>query len=91
MGVHLATNVFCNVLPREGRAHRGGGTIIGSSSVNSDMPSPASASYAATKAASANLAASLAGILGVRGIPGEQCRTGADLDAADPRDDAEER
>ncbi len=37
-----------------------GGSIIGSSSVNSDMPSPTLAPYAATKAAIANFSASLA-------------------------------
>ena len=52
------------VLPHMGR----GGAIIGSSSVNSDMPSPALAPYAATKAAIANLCASLAQMLGDRGI-----------------------
>jgi NAD(P)-dependent dehydrogenase (short-subunit alcohol dehydrogenase family) len=45
-----------------------GGSIIGSSSVNSDMPSPTLAPYAATKAAVANLCASLAQMLGERGI-----------------------
>jgi NAD(P)-dependent dehydrogenase (short-subunit alcohol dehydrogenase family) len=45
-----------------------GGSIIGSSSVNSDMPSPTLAPYAATKAAIANLCASLAQTLGERGI-----------------------
>jgi NAD(P)-dependent dehydrogenase (short-subunit alcohol dehydrogenase family) len=45
-----------------------GASIIGSSSVNSDMPSPTLAPYAATKAAIANLAASLAQLLGDRGI-----------------------
>ena len=45
-----------------------GGAIIGSSSVNSDMPSPALAPYAATKAAIANFAASLAQMLGPKGI-----------------------
>ncbi|HLS77065.1 MAG TPA: glucose 1-dehydrogenase [Nocardia sp.] len=45
-----------------------GGSIIGSSSVNSDMPSPTLAPYAATKAAIANLSASLAQMLGERGI-----------------------
>jgi NAD(P)-dependent dehydrogenase (short-subunit alcohol dehydrogenase family) len=45
-----------------------GGSIIGSSSVNSDMPSPTLAPYAATKAAIANLCASLAQMLGERGI-----------------------
>ena len=45
-----------------------GSSIIGSSSVNSDMPSPTLAPYAATKAAIANFAASLAQLLGSQGI-----------------------
>ena len=45
-----------------------GGSIIGSSSVNSDMPDPKLAPYAATKAAIANFSASLAQMLGDRGI-----------------------
>src|SRR5439155_17897759 len=45
-----------------------GGSIIGSSSVNSDSPSPTLAPYAATKAASANFTASLAQLLAPRGI-----------------------
>jgi NAD(P)-dependent dehydrogenase (short-subunit alcohol dehydrogenase family) len=45
-----------------------GSSIIGSSSVNSDMPAPTLAPYAATKAAVANLSASLAQLLGERGI-----------------------
>jgi NAD(P)-dependent dehydrogenase (short-subunit alcohol dehydrogenase family) len=45
-----------------------GSSIIGSSSVNSDLPSPTLAPYAATKAAIANLVASLAQLLGPRGI-----------------------
>jgi NAD(P)-dependent dehydrogenase (short-subunit alcohol dehydrogenase family) len=45
-----------------------GSSIIGSSSVNSDMPSPTLAPYAATKAAVANFSASLAQLLGQRGI-----------------------
>lgn len=45
-----------------------GGSIIGSSSVNSDTPSPTLAPYAATKAAIANFSASLAQMLGDRGI-----------------------
>ncbi len=47
---------------------RSGSSIIGSSSVNSDMPSPTLAPYAATKAAIANFSASLAQMLGERGI-----------------------
>ncbi len=45
-----------------------GSSIIGSSSVNSDMPSPDLAPYAATKSAIANLCASLAQMLGPKGI-----------------------
>lgn len=45
-----------------------GSAIIASSSVNSDMPSPTLASYAATKAAIANSSAGLAQMLGERGI-----------------------
>ena len=45
-----------------------GSSIIGSTSVNSDMPSPELAPYAATKAAVANFCASLAQMLGPRGI-----------------------
>lgn len=49
--------------------HMGAGAaVIGSSSVNSDMPSPTLAPYAATKAAIANFSASLAQLLGERGI-----------------------
>ncbi|ONM48795.1 SDR family oxidoreductase [Nocardia donostiensis] len=45
-----------------------GGSIIGSTSVNSDTPSPTLAPYAATKAAIANFTASLAQLLGEKGI-----------------------
>jgi NAD(P)-dependent dehydrogenase (short-subunit alcohol dehydrogenase family) len=45
-----------------------GSSIIGSSSVNSDMPSPTLAAYAATKSAIANFCASLAQMLGPKGI-----------------------
>jgi NAD(P)-dependent dehydrogenase (short-subunit alcohol dehydrogenase family) len=51
-------------VPHMGR----GSSIIGSSSVNSDMPSPSLAPYAATKAAIANLSSSLAQLLGPKGI-----------------------
>jgi NAD(P)-dependent dehydrogenase (short-subunit alcohol dehydrogenase family) len=47
---------------------RPGGSIIGSSSVNSDMPSPTLLPYAATKAAIANMTASLAQLLAEKGI-----------------------
>jgi NAD(P)-dependent dehydrogenase (short-subunit alcohol dehydrogenase family) len=45
-----------------------GASIIGSSSVNSDTPNPTLAPYAATKAAIANFSASLAQLLGDKGI-----------------------
>ena len=45
-----------------------GASIIGSSSVNSDMPSPSLIPYAATKAGIANMTASLAQLLAERGI-----------------------
>jgi NAD(P)-dependent dehydrogenase (short-subunit alcohol dehydrogenase family) len=45
-----------------------GSSIIGSSSVNSDSPNPTLAPYAATKAAIANFCASLAQLLGEKGI-----------------------
>jgi NAD(P)-dependent dehydrogenase (short-subunit alcohol dehydrogenase family) len=45
-----------------------GASIIGSSSVNSDMPKPSLAPYAATKAAIANFCASLAQMYGEKGI-----------------------
>ena len=45
-----------------------GSSIIGSSSVNSDSPTPTLAPYAATKAAIANFSASLAQLLGQKGI-----------------------
>lgn len=47
---------------------KAGGSIIGTSSVNSDAPSPTLMPYAATKAAIANMTASLAQLLGERGI-----------------------
>lgn len=45
-----------------------GSVIIGSSSVNSDMPKPTLIPYAATKAGIANMCAGLAQLLGPRGI-----------------------
>ena len=45
-----------------------GSSVIGSSSVNSDMPSPTLAPYAATKAAISNFSASMAQLLGDKGI-----------------------
>ena len=60
----LATNISATFyLVKEALPHMGeGSAIIGSSSVNSDMPSPALAPYAATKAAIANFCASLGGM-----------------------------
>jgi NAD(P)-dependent dehydrogenase (short-subunit alcohol dehydrogenase family) len=66
----FATNVSAMFhLCKAAVPHMGpGSSIIGSSSVNSDMPSPTLAPYAATKAAIANFCASLAQLLGDRGI-----------------------
>jgi NAD(P)-dependent dehydrogenase (short-subunit alcohol dehydrogenase family) len=66
----IATNISAMFhLCKAAVAHmRPGSSIIGSSSVNSDNPSPALAPYAATKAAIANFSASLAQLLGPQGI-----------------------
>jgi NAD(P)-dependent dehydrogenase (short-subunit alcohol dehydrogenase family) len=66
----FATNISAMFhLCKAALPHMGSGSaIIGSSSVNSDMPSPTLAPYAATKAAVANFCASLAQLLGPRGI-----------------------
>ena len=66
----FATNVSAMFyLVKAALPHMGeGSSIIGSSSVNSDMPSPTLAPYASTKAAVANFCASLAQLLGDRGI-----------------------
>jgi NAD(P)-dependent dehydrogenase (short-subunit alcohol dehydrogenase family) len=66
----LATNISAMFhLCTAAVPHMGpGSSIIGSSSVNSDMPSPTLAPYAATKAAIANFCASLAQLLGEQGI-----------------------
>ncbi len=70
MGLHFSFERRRLFLSRQGcvAAHERRGCVIGSSSVNSDMPSPTLAPYAATKAAIANLSASLAQLLGERGI-----------------------
>jgi NAD(P)-dependent dehydrogenase (short-subunit alcohol dehydrogenase family) len=66
----IATNLSAMFhLCKAALPHMGpGSAIIGSSSVNSDMPSPTLSPYAATKAAIANFCASLAQLLGDRGI-----------------------
>ena|SRR5579875_3319227 len=66
----LATNLSALFhLVKAAVPHMGpGSSIIGSSSVNSDTPSPTLMPYAATKAAIANMTASLAQLLGPKGI-----------------------
>ncbi|MDO9395729.1 MAG: SDR family oxidoreductase [Herbiconiux sp.] len=66
----IATNLNAFFhLTKAALPHMGeGGSIIGSSSVQSDQPSPGLMPYAATKAAIASMTASLAQQLGERGI-----------------------
>ena len=66
----IATNLSAMFhLCKAALPHMGeGASIIGSSSVNSDNPNPTLAPYAAPKAAIANFTASLAQMLGERGI-----------------------
>ncbi len=66
----LATNLTAMfVLTKDAIPHMPpGGSIINSSSVNSDMPNPGLAPYAMTKAAIANFSASLAQMYGDKGI-----------------------
>lgn len=70
MGLHFPAQHRRLLPPRQGRpaAHGPRSSIIGSSSVNSDSPNPTLAPYAATKAAVANFSASLAQLLGDKGI-----------------------
>jgi NAD(P)-dependent dehydrogenase (short-subunit alcohol dehydrogenase family) len=63
-----------------------GSAIINTASVNSDMPNPILLAYATTKGAIQNFTGGLAQMLAEKG--GERGRAGADLDAADPVDDA---
>jgi NAD(P)-dependent dehydrogenase (short-subunit alcohol dehydrogenase family) len=66
----LATNLsaFFHLVKAAVPHMQPGASIIGSSSVNSDMPNATLMPYAATKAAIANLCASLAQLLGPKGI-----------------------
>ena len=66
----LATNLggFFHVVKAAVPHMPEGGSIIGSSSVNSDSPNPSLMPYAMTKAGIANMCASLAQMLGPRGI-----------------------
>jgi NADP-dependent 3-hydroxy acid dehydrogenase YdfG len=65
-----------------------GSSIIGSSSVNSDMPSPTLAPYAATKAIDRELHGEPRAAARTERHPRQQRRARPDLDAADPVDDA---
>lgn len=66
----LATNLsaFFHLTKAAVPHMRAGASIIGTSSINSDTPSPQLLPYAATKAAIANMCASLAELLGPQGI-----------------------
>ena len=66
----IATNLSAMFhLCKAALPHMGpGGSIIGSSSVNSDVPTPTLLPYDVTKAGVANMAAALAQLVGDRGI-----------------------
>ncbi|WP_432573315.1 SDR family oxidoreductase [Kineococcus sp. SYSU DK005] len=66
--IHTNLSAFFH-LTKAALPHMGAGSsIIGSSSVNSDSPSPTLLPYAATKAGIANMVASMAQLLAERGI-----------------------
>jgi NAD(P)-dependent dehydrogenase (short-subunit alcohol dehydrogenase family) len=69
-GIGRATNLspFFHLAKAAVPHMRPGGSIIGSSSVNSDSSNPTLLPYAMTKAGIANMCASLAQLLGPRGI-----------------------
>ena len=62
-----------------------GSSIINTTSVNADTPSPQLLAYATTKGAIQNFTGGLAQMLAERDIRGELCGSGSDLDAAHPR------
>ncbi|RMR18564.1 Oxidoreductase, short chain dehydrogenase/reductase family [Pseudomonas amygdali pv. ulmi] len=63
-----------------------GGSIINTSSVNSDMPKPTLLAYATTKGAIANFTGGLAQLLGDKGIRVNSVAPRPDLDATHPGD-----
>jgi NAD(P)-dependent dehydrogenase (short-subunit alcohol dehydrogenase family) len=65
-----------------------GGSIIGTSSINADQPSPGLLPYATTKGTIRDFVAGLGADARRTGHPGERRGARADLDAADPVHDA---